>query len=424
MPENHFSPKMTGKSSDQLKAIIDSKDYSPEARQAATWELEKRGGYDPDTASQIPIPKVSGEEVYKDLLKGVRKKRSWGWTPRYSETLHSDLNTKLTMALMSEAFEKLEWEILYNGPDELIAMRPKKNFMGPEGEKVSVSVIDPTRVKVKSESTGQEIFDAGRNSLRVQLLIHVFNEIKASKTKEDLSTLEADLQRVENWDDYEIPETLPDPPKIREAKPVLFCMSVILSALFLSFVFAMILTKAHLVVLFEGVIGWLLSLVVVKSLKVFNYTNAKTIRITIISAVLIIISGTQYFEYQIILYQNPALGNFLSFQQFLETKFQQGFQLESMNLGWYGWIGLFVLQYIIIYYLNMLRLFTGLTHHVIARVPSEVSEFALYHFVKGKNEQGVRTELSLKGWSQQEHQNYVLEALGAIHESSEFIKHS
>ncbi len=412
------------KSVNQLKVIIDSKDYSQEARQAAIWELEKRGGYEPDTASQIPIPKVSGEDAYKDFLKGVRKKRSWGWTPRYSETLHSGLNTKLTMALIAEAFEKLKWEIVYHGPEEVIAIRHKKNFMGPEGEKVSVSVIDPTRVKVKSESTGQEIFDAGRNSVRVQLLLHVFNEIKASKTEEDLSTLEDDLQRVENWDDYEIPETLPEPPKIREAKPVSFHISIVLTAFFLSFVFAMILTKVHLVVLFEGLIGWLLSLVVVKSLKIFNYTNAKTIRITIIVAVLIIIFGSQYFEHQIILYENPALSNFFSFQQFLEAKFQQGFQLESMNLGWYGWVGLFILQYVIIYYVNMLQLFTGLTAYVGGRVPSEVLDFALYHLVKGKNEQGVRAELSLMGWSQQEHQNYVFEALGAIRESSEFVRHA
>ena len=39
-------------------------------------------------------------------------------------------------------------------------------------------------------------------------------------------------------------------------------------------------------------------------------------------------------------------------------------------------------------------------------------DFAYYHFVKGKDENGVRKELAKKGWSNVKDQDDVFEAMG------------
>ncbi|GAB5525652.1 MAG: hypothetical protein Roseis2KO_35240 [Roseivirga sp.] len=423
MPENIFSPKMREKSIDQLKAIIESKDYTREAKEAAALALRERDKSEFETPDKAPMPKPSGEEQYNNFIKTIRKKRSWGLTPKYSETLQSGLNPQLSIALAVEVFERLQWKVIQYDQEGVIALRPKKNLMSPEDEKISVSLIDQKTIKIESKSTGQEIFDMGRNSVRVKLFIHVFNEIRDLKTEEELSELEKELIRSENWDDYKVPSNLPSPVKIREKKPILFYIIVSISALLISFIFAIVLLQVHLILLFESLIGWLMSTIIVKAAKIADYTDFKSISLLTVFVTLTIIFGSQYFQYQITIYQHPEL-NTLSFLQFLELRFRQGFTIDSMNLGWYGWIGLFILQFVIIYYMNMVLVFAGLIRYMKDRVPKEVIDFALYHLVKGKNEHGVRTELSTKGWSEKQHQDYVFEAIGAIQEGSNFVKHS
>jgi hypothetical protein len=56
----------------------------------------------------------------------------------------------------------------------------------------------------------------------------------------------------------------------------------------------------------------------------------------------------------------------------------------------------------------------SIVKYCIDRVPQEVIDFALYHFVKEKEEKEVRIELSKMGWKTELQQNMVFEGIGGV----------
>lgn len=60
--------------------------------------------------------------------------------------------------------------------------------------------------------------------------------------------------------------------------------------------------------------------------------------------------------------------------------------------------------------------------YVIKRIPTEVIDFAFYHFIKGKDEYQVRSELAQLGWIDKQNQNEVFEAIDGIQGKNEMSK--
>jgi len=94
--------------------------------------------------------------------------------------------------------------------------------------------------------------------------------------------------------------------------------------------------------------------------------------------------------------------------------FQEGLKIKSVNTGWIGLVISWVVQIVITYGISYVQLASHLTQFQLERVPMEVVDFAVYHFVKGKDDNEVRRELSKMGWSKEEDQNDVFESIGAL----------
>lgn len=418
MPENLFSPKMKGKSINQLKDIINSKSYTQEAKEAAAWELEGRGKTDFETPDKVPIPKPSGEKIYKDFLKTVRQKNSIAWTPKYQELIRTELSDSLVFALTEEVFDKLEWEVGYYNGETIMAFR--KNYWKEVMHKISVTPDSKGGISIISKSS-KGVFDSGKNSQIVQLFIHVFNEVLKTKTPEELVKKEEEVQKIENWDDYDIPEKLPRPAPLKTPNPLAFMLIGLTATMVLGFLLACAMRLIHVIFLYEVLVGIGLSFILTKAIKWSNFVPLRSIHIFSIVAAILITTSAQYFTYLILLYENPTVTGF-SFIDFINIRMEQGFTIRSMNLGWYGWVGILLLQPFLIAAVTIQRVLGHLLVYMAESVPEEVVQFASYHLVKGKTEQDVRTELSMKGWSDKTDQDHVFRAISSIQEFQEVRK--
>lgn len=418
MPENIFSPKMKGKSVTELQTIIDSPDYSPDAKAAATWELEKRPERSKLQPDIKPPLKETGESLYKDFLKTVKGKSSFAWTPKHQELIKTELSNMLIFSISEEVFEKLEWEIVYYNGETIMAFR--SNAWKETMQKISVTPDSKGGISIISESA-KGVFDAGKNSKIVTLFVHVFNEVLKSKTPEELAEREAEIQKSENWDDYEVPEKLPKASPIKAPNPLAFVLTGLVVVLTLGFLLAYAMYFVHVIFLYEVLIGIGFSFLLVKTIRWTNFVDFKSIQAFCITGALLMTISAQYFTYLILLYENPVVNDF-SFIDFIKMRFEQGFTIRSTNLGWYGWVGILILQPFLISAVSIQRVLVGTLQYMAERVPEEVIQFATYHFVKGKTEQEVRTELSMKGWSDKRHQDNVFHAIGSIQEQREVIK--
>lgn len=418
MPENIFSPKMKGKSVTELQTIIDSHDYSPDAKAAATWELEERPESSKLKPDIKPLLKETGESLYKDFLKTVKGKSSFAWTPKHQELIKTELSDMLIFSISEEVFEKLEWEIAYYNGETIMAFR--SNAWKETMQKISVTPDSKGGISIISESA-KGVFDAGKNSKIVALFVHVFNEVLKSKTPEELAEREAEIQKSENWDDYEVPETLPKASPIKTPNPLAFVLMGLVVVLILGFLLAYAMNFVHVIFLYEVLIGIGFAFILVKTIRWTNFIELKSIQAFCIIGPILITIGAQYFTYIILLYENPVVNDF-SFSDFIKVRFEQGFTIRTTNLGWYGWVGILILQPFLISAVSIQRVLVGTLQYMAERVPEEVIQFASYHFVKGKTEQEVRTELSMKGWSDKRHQDNVFQAIGSIQEQREFIK--
>lgn len=52
-------------------------------------------------------------------------------------------------------------------------------------------------------------------------------------------------------------------------------------------------------------------------------------------------------------------------------------------------------------------------------MPSDVADFTMYYFVKGKSETEVRHELSKMGWATAQQQDEAFEAIGGYQSANE-----
>lgn len=416
---NRFSSKFQAKSISDLQEIISSpQHYQEDALQAAKWELEKRQLNKIPEEGELQRNLVSGEERYKAFIGSIKKETSFAGTPKYNETFSTALPTHSIRAIAHKAFERLEWDVIYSVEKLIEAKRQSKTDQWRE--KISISIEGSNKVKVKSTSLGSENIDIGRNSIRVKLFIHVFKEVESELDADSLKVLEEELSKKDNWDDYEIPESLPKPRRHKEPNliiPVIFGLfaSIILGALF-----AICSRFVYIIILFESIIGVALSYMLFQGVKIGNFTSYLPLRSIMGFSVIAIVILNQYFQYHIILYENNNFG--LTFFQFIEMRIQNGFVFKSLNTGWIGWLIVIVLQLVVIYYLCWFRLIISITNFQIKRIPEEVLNFAIYHFIKGKSEAEVEHLLSMKGWVEKQDHKHVFEAIGSIQGQQEIVR--
>lgn len=354
-------------------------------------------------------------EELKKYESTINKKHSFNWTPKFEEEFRTDLSKTVFVPIVIKTFEKLEWNLVFQ--DDISAEAKRKGDWNGWTEKISVT-YEYGKVKVKSVSLGNEMWDNGRNSKRVQLFKYAFQQTEKEFDREALRELEKEIERTNNWDDYRVPESLPQPKERKEPKLWVPIVGGLITALLLGYVVAFLSVKGiYIIGLFEVGVAIVMGFVLKQLIKTSNYTSYDHLHYLLIGMILITYISNQYFQYRIILSEN----NFQSFSfwEFMQVRFKAGLTIKSLNTGWIGLLISWGLQLVITYFVGILRLSSSLISYSLGRVPMEVVDFAYYHFVKEKTEEQVRDELSKMGWTEKQDQEEVFESIGAIQEATE-----
>lgn len=361
------------------------------------------------------------EESLKIHEKTITKKHSFGWTPKFEEEFRTSLNEKLFISLAEKTFQNLNWDVVYQNNKTIEAKRKENSFGIEKWTEAISATYNHGKVLVKSESLGNEMWDNGRNSKRVKLFIHAFKETEKSFDKEALNKLEIEIDRKNNWDDYVIPENLPQPKEIKTPNFTIPLIGGLISSVLLAFIIAEISVNVIYVIgLFEFLAGLVLAFSLKYLIQISNFTEFQKLKYLLIGMIILTYTLNQYFQYEIILreYNNDRIG----FLAFLKLRFEEGLTIKKINTGWIGLLISWGIQLVITYYVALLRLISNITSYQLNRIPGEVIDFAFYHFLKDKTENEVRIELSQKGWSEKRNQDEVFEAIVAINEVKELSR--
>jgi hypothetical protein len=353
------------------------------------------------------------EDKYKQYEKTIKNKHSFAWTPKYVSEFSTRLSAKEFIAIAEKTFKDLDWDVVYQDDKSIEAKRSEKSLGTERWTEGITATFEYGKIKVKSVTLGNEMWDVGRNSKRVQLFIYAFQETEKSFDKEELKGLINEKETKNNWDDYVVPDSLPKPDEIREPKfffPIVGCLII---SILIAFLLAKVsISGFYIIGLFELLVGFSIGFTFKYLILYSNFTNYDKLHYVIIGTIGLAYILNQYFQYEIILFENNY--DRIGFFEFLKIKFEQGLTFKKINTGWIGLIIHWLLQLAITYYVTVMVVIRNLTKYQLARVPREVVDFAIYHFVKDKAEDQVRKELALKGWTETQTQDEVFEAIGAL----------
>lgn len=355
-------------------------------------------------------------EDLKNYERSITKKHSFGWTPQYEEEFSTELNAVVFFPIIHEVIEKLDWEIIFQDKSFIEVKRPAQGFHW--GQKITIT-YESGKVTVNSKSLGNEMWDFGRNSKRVKLFIYAFQELEKQYDHQALVELEEEVEKINNWEDYEIPEALPLP--VEQSPPKIWIPIVggIFMSVILGFLIAFLTRNIGYVIgLYEVGVGFLIALGFKYLIRASNYTDFNKLTYIIIGVILSTYVLNQYFIYELIISENdiPSFG----FLDFIKFRFQEGLIIESINTGWIGLVISWIVQGGLTYSITQYTNAYNLTQYQLEKVPTEVVDFAFYHFVKKKSETEVRNELSKMGWTKTEDQDDVFVSISALQEIHQF----
>ncbi|GAA0872174.1 hypothetical protein GCM10009117_13210 [Gangjinia marincola] len=352
----------------------------------------------------------------KDYESTIKKKHRVHWTPKFEDEFRTGLSKTVFIPIVVKTFEKLAWDLVFQ--DENSAEAKRKGSWNIWTEKISVT-YEYGRVRVVSISLGNEMWDNGRNSKRVRLFKYAFQQTEKEFDKKALAELEDEVEKANNWDDYEIPKSLPRPKRQKNPQLWIPILGGIITALVLGFIIAFLsVLGVYIIFLFEIGVAIAMGFILKQFIKAGNYTFYDHLHYLLIGMILITYTSNQYFQYQLILNENNI--QVFSFWELMKARFEAGLTLKSLNTGWIGLLISWVLQLVITYFVGVLRLSSGLISYSIERIPGEVVDFAYYHFVKDKTENQVREELAKMGWNKTQNQDEVFKSICALHGATEF----
>lgn len=361
------------------------------------------------------------EEKFINYEKTIKRKHSINFTPTYTEEFKTYLNNTLFINIAEKTFEKLQWDVIFKDENNVKAIRKTTSF-GVEQWTESISIKhDYGSVIVQSKSLGNEIWDIGRNSKRVKLFIFAFEETLKEFDKESLKIMEIETRRRNKWDDYIIPESLPQPKSSKIGNLTMPIIGVFIISILIGALEAYITLKGmYIFFLIEFLIAIAIAFIMKHLIIYLNYTDLKKLQYLILAIIILLFVSNKYFQYEILLYDNNSVS--IGFREFIKLKFKKGLTIYKVNTGWIGLLTFWVLQIVIIYLITYLKVTSKLVSYAIERVPKEVVNFAYYHLVKEKSEVEVRKELTSKGWSNTKNQNEVFDALKGLHFTHDYYR--
>jgi hypothetical protein len=358
------------------------------------------------------------EDIFKSYEKTITKKHSVNFSPKYKEEFRTSVNKTLFVAIAEKTVERLGWDLVFKDENNIEAKRKEKSLGVERWTEAITASYDYGNVIVKSESLGNEMWDVGRNSKRVKLFIYAYEETLKTFDQHSLNELEKEIEKKNNWDDYIIPESLPQPFQAKKQNIMIPIIGGLIFSLILGFVIAFISVKGmYFIGLFEFLVATILGLIMKQLIKFSNFTDFNKLQYLLAGMIILVYISNQYFQYEIILNENNY--DRIGFWEFLKLRFSQGLIIKNLNTGWIGLLISWILQLGLTGLFLYLQIVSILTKYIIERVPGEVVDFAYYLFLKQKTEQEVRNELSKKGWVNKVNQDEVFEAIGGIQNATE-----
>lgn len=354
--------------------------------------------------------------AFQEYEKKIQKKHSFSFTPKFRDEFRTNLKKTVFIPIVVKTFERLGWDLVYQ--DETTAEAKRKGSWNKWTEKITVSLEAAGKVEVSSVSLGNEMWDIGRNSKRVKLFIYAFEKTAQEFDAEALDELEREIERKNNWDDYVIPETLPQPKKRSEPLIGIPIVGGLVISVILGYTLAFLtFNGVYIIGLFELGVALAIGFAFKYFIRLGNYVNFQKLQFILGATVLLTYILNQYFLYQIILTENnlEPIG-FLSFIQF---RLEQGLTVKNINTGWVGLVISWIFQLVWTYFIVYLKVVSSITVYRLERVPTEVVDFTVYHLIKGKNEDEVRHELSKKGWRDKESQDEAFHAIAGLQDARE-----
>jgi len=358
------------------------------------------------------------DDVFKNYEKTIEKKHSVNFTPKYREEFRTSVNKTLFVAIAEKAIEKLGWDLVFKDESSIEAKRKEKSLGIERWTEAITASYEDGNVTVKSESLGNEMWDLGRNSKRVKLFIYAFQETLKTFDRQSLNELEEEIEKKNNWDDYVIPQTLPQPSQVKTPNIAIPIIGGLIISLILGLAIAFISVKGmYFIFLFEFLVATAIAFSMKHLIRFSNFTDFNRLQYLLAAMIILTYSSNQYFQYEIILNENNY--DRIGFWEFLKLRLSQGLTIKKLDTGWIGLVISWVIQLGLTGFFVYLKILSILTKYVIDRVPVEVVDFAYYHFVKEKSEEEIRRKLAQKGWTDRRNQDEVFEAIGGFQSATE-----
>lgn len=358
------------------------------------------------------------KEAFKNYEKTIKKKHQFTWKPHYQEEFRTSLAAKEFVAIALLALEELEWTVVYYDDKAVEAKTFRKNWN--QAHKITIS-FQHGKVLMHSSCSEDWFWDSGINSKRVKLFIHAFQETAKSTDAATLASFIQEIKADNNWEDYEVPKTLPPPPPRATPKPWVLVVGSLLLGIPLGLTLgALSHYWTYYIFAFEFVAGLLLGGAFVVLIKWSHYTALLPLHIALIATILLSFFVHNYFLYYLLTEVEglPAIG----FVPYLQIVLESGFVLEDNNFGTIGIVISWLVQVGLTYVFAQHFLSSGVTDYKAARVPPEVLLFTQYQLSKQKNEESVKLELAKMGWKKPQDQEDVFAAVTIIDEYQKLLR--
>jgi len=349
---------------------------------------------------------------YVNLESTIKRKYSFKYNPEFSESFKTEIKDNQIIPLAIEVFEKLEWPIVHTDKNSVEAKR--KGDFNKLTEKITITKKASGRIEVYSKSIEGNFIDFGKNSKRTGLFIALFKKLeKEYQANGKITELETAFEKLNNWEDYEIPTELPKPKQLSEPNLNLSIAGGLIIAIIIGLLLGFLTVKfIYIIGLYEIGIGIGLGYFLGQVLKKTNYIDFRYIQYIIGAMAIITFLTSQYFQYQLITSENNIQG--LGFFEFMKIRLENGLIIKKSKTGWIGLVISWGVQLVISFFVAQAKV-AGITmNYMIEKIPNTVIEYTIYLFEMDKSESEVRAELAQKGWNKKTDQDDVFEALGAI----------
>lgn len=345
----------------------------------------------------------------KEEEKKTRHSFSFG-TPSYSASFKSNIEIERFNLISQKAIEQLGWELLYEEYG-LIEGKASGDYANHFPAVFRITFEDE-QITILSKSAKGSIWDLGRNSKRVNAFFETFQKIRSEVTDEEIESIKDAKQAEEAVEDFDFSKPLP-PPTSKEPQIAIPLIGGLLFSVLIGYTLAFITYHAiYIIGLFELGVGFLLGITLGFLLRKSNFTHFQHLNFILIGITILAYVFNQYFLFQNICAESGCLDR--GFVSFIQLRLENGLVLEDIDTGWIGLVLSWAFQVWFTYLIAKHLMTRAVLSHSLDRIPQEVIDFSVFHFLKYQDSDELKSALEEKGWKEERHQEEAHEAVNAV----------